>query len=208
MCVLEITPMLHRQNPADCSTPRFDLTVRMYENPDDNEIYMAFGEAPTANFWRTVAGVNEFFIDRLTFRRTTMPATTNIGYVAPDCSAANVRPQTGGLACRPTTAADCTTTQTFARRNVPSDNSGGLHDNANFCEWNVSHDNGGGLHDNANFCEWNVPCDNGGGLHDNANFCEWNVSGDNGSGLHDNANFCEWSVSGDNGGGLYDNANF
>ena len=84
----------------------FDFTVRLYMNPDDGETYMAFGEVPMT--LASSASGNLFFIDGAdgNFVSSQIPATTNIGYVAPDCSAADVVLQTDGLACEP--VAECT----------------------------------------------------------------------------------------------------
>ena len=82
----------------------FDFTVRLYMNPDDGETYMAYGEVPATLAASIPDGDNRFFIDGAdgAFVSSKIPAATNIGYEAPDCSSPDlVVEPVGRLTCVP-----------------------------------------------------------------------------------------------------------
>ena len=87
---------------AAFSNQTFDFTVRLYTNPDDGEIYMAFGEVVPATLAAAVSG-SLFFIDGADgeFVSSQIPAATNIGYEEPDCSDPDIVLGGDGLACVP-----------------------------------------------------------------------------------------------------------
>ena len=88
------------------------VSVRVYDGGGGTN-YFAFGEDPVTLTAAAELPAGSFFMDSVSFATTRMAATTNIGYEAPNCSAATVMPHPNGLMCRPTDKDDCTGTDVF-----------------------------------------------------------------------------------------------